>query len=242
MDIFDLAKARKMLGGGGVTSWNDLTDKPFSTTRELVDIIREGDLSFIEEGGAYMGPARYPFVVGETYMVTYNGVEYDVIASEMAGAGIVIGNRDLLSGEGDTGEPFVAIYTNEESIVFMPIDGASEHDFTIKGYAENTKKLDPIFYNAPCVYYSNGLGDFGDLKNYYLYMDEKCTTKATLHDLRQARGKPVVVVRGSYWYQPIKVNIEDNYGSVDIAYLKYAVPTTMEHGVLWTAEYETYSK
>lgn len=73
-------------GGGGVTSWNDLTDRPFGEEVAKHSFIEPMDLSFTNGQTSAMdatfGTAvknKGGFVEGETYYVSIDGEEYECI-------------------------------------------------------------------------------------------------------------------------------------------------------------------
>lgn len=182
--------------GGGVTSWNDLTDKPFGKT-EGVDILTTGDdFTFIEESGVYVCAITSVPTVGETYTVTYNGVDYETVAIQTSD-GVALGNLAMM-GLDDTGEPFIVMSTVSEMMaVVMPLDGATLTSFKISGMSTFIKKLDPIFYDTPILLYTNK----GD---YWLYTDSDCTTRLTYDELRAVARRPIIVYDlGDYHHNPI---------------------------------------
>lgn len=93
--------------GGGVSSWNDLTDKPFGEEDGLVEILPETKLSNNILATTLPG---FELTVGETYRVTYGGNEYNMICKAYAAGDITVpylGNLHLLDQAAeDTGEPF----------------------------------------------------------------------------------------------------------------------------------------
>lgn len=78
--------------GGGVSSWNDLTDKPFG---EETGVIFNDTLTFDENGGCGL-KNEIPLTVGNTYKVIWNGVEYECVAQlDTDGMGVtVLGDVD----------------------------------------------------------------------------------------------------------------------------------------------------
>ena len=121
-------------GGGGVSSWNDLTDKPFYS--EVVDITHAENLTreMYENGEA---PAC-DFIVGNEYTVVWNGVTYtDVVCYEHDGWRILgdpdAGHPFCVDDNGGTGEPLY-VYNEDE-------------DFTLSIYErrEVIKTLDPKY-------------------------------------------------------------------------------------------------
>jgi hypothetical protein len=111
-------------GSGGVTSWNDLTDKPFdeqgvimqealpngypSVNREVVTLLSETDVVPYEDNEQIwchtIEDSGFFFALGETYVVNFNDTIYECTVNEDEEC---IGNLSKLFGIGDTGEPFV---------------------------------------------------------------------------------------------------------------------------------------
>jgi hypothetical protein len=73
---------------------------------------------------------------GETYKIVWNGVEYSCEAidgSVMGEDGVdLIGNFGAITGEGDTGEPFVAISAGGE-VSFIVLDGSTTVTLSVIG-------------------------------------------------------------------------------------------------------------
>lgn len=126
--------------GGGVSSWNDLTDKPFDT--EIVVILPETTLTNESEDTA-TALAAYPIEVGKEYTVKYNGVEY-VVSNGVEVEGIVcFGNLSAFDESfSDTGEPFFACGLQDEGLYMVlvgSLDGSTEFTVSI-----TNEKVTPI--------------------------------------------------------------------------------------------------
>lgn len=126
--------------GGGASSWNDLTDKPFYT--EYGDFFPETELTGIEDDGFMYPNAVEGIEIGKTYTVTYNGVEYECVAESFESDGvsvIVLGNGSML-GLTETSDPFIINIVPPEYIasmgaglVAMPLDGSTSVTLSISG-------------------------------------------------------------------------------------------------------------
>ena len=147
-------------GSGGVSSWNDLTDKPFDCLEELLP---ETAFQYDSDLGFFFIPSVFDFKYGENYIVNWNGVEYTVTATigffadPFYGTNImpivVLGNPAPLGApEGvvveNNGLPFAIAsvgYMNATGAI--PLDGSTAVTVSIYG----TKKLDPYWNNGAYI-------------------------------------------------------------------------------------------
>lgn len=111
--------------------------------------------------------------VGEEYTVTWNGVEYKTVGVDGAAlgeGGVVLGNFGQLTGEGDTGEPFVLMAAPPEmvadigfAIMVAPLDGSASATVSIYGKTKIIHKLDskylPEGYPHVSVTQGEAMGD-----------------------------------------------------------------------------------
>lgn len=128
--------------GGGVTSWNDLEDRPFY--EELVDAVLLDETEFETEGAS---AANYPMTAGTTYTVTFNGVEYQCVAVEVEGI-VAVGNLGALGIEGGSDEPFLVAYSKEDNAFAFAGFGSDTNTIKLSGQAYEVHKLDPKFLPA----------------------------------------------------------------------------------------------
>ena len=132
-------------GGGGVSSWNDLTDKPFEKDIRVKMLDAEVTLEPAEEyGGLYVTQLTYGFRVipFERYLIVYNGEEYICKAK---GDVNTLGNEAITGGE-DTGEPFV-IVPEEAGTLIASLHGDSTAKIVI--YHITDKTIDFEFISEP---------------------------------------------------------------------------------------------
>lgn len=135
-------------GGGGVSSWNDLKDKPFGEDTEVLfdqTVVFEGELDAV-----WQMEQALPISVGDNVKVTFDGTVYESEAIDgdryMPGA-VMFGNLADFGGE-DNGAPFIA-GTSAGLGLTMFMGEPGTHAIKI----ENTvvQKLDP-------KYIPNGVG------------------------------------------------------------------------------------
>ena len=123
---------------GGVSSWNDLTDKPFYKSEET---LLDGTFEFVDAGGMHVCQSldnSFALDVGQSYTVIWDGVAYQRTVDDFDRF-IVLGNK-LMVGGADTGEPFT-IAANGGVYVIGTLETAATH--TVKVSAEPVDKINP---------------------------------------------------------------------------------------------------
>ena len=121
-------------GEGGVSSWNDLEDKPFSEELGMVALFDEQEVTGFQIHSVYQLPFKAftpsPFLLipGETYQVKWKGLTWTCTAidgDDVIPGAAGIGNGYLF-GQPDTGEPF-AIFTfaTTNELGICPLDGSA---------------------------------------------------------------------------------------------------------------------
>ena len=116
--------------GGGSSSqpdWKDITNKPFGDM-EVVILEEQTFTPDTENGNAFT--ASVVPAVGDTVIVTYDGVTYDCEVVEMSGLPVA-GNMAAFGGD-DTGEPFFIGWLNATTTVVFASDPA-DHTISIRG-------------------------------------------------------------------------------------------------------------
>ena len=142
-------------GGGGVTSWNDLTDKPFYEEVSLETVVPEETYSgftYLSALGLYgkAGMNWFSLQEGAKYIVRWEGQDWPVTAFKMAQQGmeaIVLGNEKLLSGESATPvEPFVVYQILDNNYcAICAMDAESSHTVGVFKDDSVIKTLDAKF-------------------------------------------------------------------------------------------------
>ena len=122
---------------GGVTSWNDLTDKPFY--EEVVEGYILPETTLTGTDGQMIITNEFHLQDGQTYTVKWNGTEYTCACIEEEVGLYGLGNLGAMMGGESTGEPFVIM--NGESLglgdagygVAVALDGSSTATVSIYG-------------------------------------------------------------------------------------------------------------
>lgn len=121
-------------GSGGVSSWNDLTDKPFYEEEGMVALFEEQEVTDFQIHSVYQLPFKAftpsPFLLipGETYQVKWKGLTWTCTAidgNEVIPGAAGIGNGYLF-GQPDTGEPFAIVtFATTNELGICPLDSSA---------------------------------------------------------------------------------------------------------------------
>ena len=214
--------------GGGVTSWNDLTDKPFGEVNDY--ILNETVLEWVNNDGMYMAllPVIEPFN-GEVYKINLGGIEYQAECT-VAEYGFMMGNK-IVMGEEDSGEPFF-ILSEEGMCVIIDLSGNPPSTISIYGkcikYIENNN-LAPL----PII----DLTSIGNITN-----SNKDSTEHTPIDIavlndNASRGMVQIKIKLDITYNNIIGSMGINTGGE--VYILPAIITRQNSGFILTAILES---
>lgn len=145
---------------GAPADWNavegqagHILNRTHYTERVTTDIVPEKEIT-LEIGlgvPTYLEAGFWDFSIGETYVVTYDGVEYECVAYESSFSGmatISIGNEAVYGGSNNTGEPFAAavipVFGNSGVIGIE----AGTHTIHIVGVKDVVHPLDDRYINT----------------------------------------------------------------------------------------------
>lgn len=84
-------------------------------------------------------------VAGQTYIVNWDGTEYECVCSIFNGRALVIGNLSIYGIGDDTGEPF--LYVGVEQ-TFFTLDASATHTISVKTIAETVTPMAEEFLPA----------------------------------------------------------------------------------------------
>lgn len=159
-------------GEVGVTSWNDLEDKPFGVKTEMVEILPEQSVTKETDAGgywrAYITKANANSVIkdGEEYTVVFNGESESFVVDD---------------GEMEKIDNFlIEIYDDRISVEWNKNFGETI-SLAIYEEQEVVEKLDPLFLpdseGGASVIYADYYSDT-------LYIDAELQTEATVNDVK----------------------------------------------------------
>ena len=147
---------------GGVSSWNDIPDKPFTPGVAYTVVQPAIKPAYFSEGGYFTLNTTFDVIDGETYIVDWNGTEYTCVCAPASFQGISIlglGNVGAVTDGANTGEPFaigvvLPQYTTAAgfSVGVIPLDDSTDITFSVTR-VEEVDKIDwkctpPVDYLA----------------------------------------------------------------------------------------------
>lgn len=162
MSLHDALLAKAFGGGGGsggVSSWNDLTDKPFGESENAVLL---PPTQFVYDGSSFfVTPGYIEFIPGKTYTVNWNGVDYATVCFEGEYEGMLmagLGNPAAVGGPNNN-LPFV-IACMQGMIGATPLDGSTAVTVGITGYSVITIDHKYLPVKEPYVYECSNILSF----------------------------------------------------------------------------------
>lgn len=178
-------------GGGGVTSWDDLPDKPFG---DMVEVLPETEFEIEPDFGFFVDPnyPSYALVTGYDYVIRYNGVDHPCTAIDVAILGfpcVAAGNPAAWGGE-DNGLPFAVAYV-QGTLGAIPLDGSTSVIVGIKA----PRKLHPQYVPT---------------QDPYVYeIDIDAFSKNTITRVCTEPELPLALLEAAYQRKPIYMKVLD---------------------------------
>lgn len=143
---------------GKPTKWESAEYQPRThwKTETVKTVLESTELPFVEDMGGFVLMDAVDVVVGNTYVVNWNGTEYTSTAVGYESDGIpfvILGDAYTLSGgemgTAPTGEPFVAMFVSAEYVEMIgmgaqiiPLDGSESLTISIVGDVVEYHQLD----------------------------------------------------------------------------------------------------
>lgn len=156
-DKQEIAKIVLEESPASVSSWNDLTDKPFGEEAGTEVVLEELTFTSAYADGVYLGAissVSAEFVAGETYSVIWDGAEHKCEAMDesdldegtsMPAGAIIMGNLSAMGMSGNN-EPFLIMSLGTD-LAIMCVTDTTPTEHTLAIYKDGTviKTLDPKF-------------------------------------------------------------------------------------------------
>ena len=102
-------------------------------------LMEEQELAFALENGIYSAliTSAFKIVEGQTYTVNWDGTEYECIGSVFNNSMLFFGNKSIIGGGDDTGEPFCYAYLKLLAKgMFGTLDTSASHTISVKKTGE----------------------------------------------------------------------------------------------------------
>ena len=131
--------------GGGASSWNDLKDRPFDEETSEIVIFPEEELIYDDSYRAFIIFTPFTLVVGEEYIVNWDGKEY-IFTAEQFGPSIMLGSTGVLNG--DVTIPFAILCGGFGDEIFAEVStlpGVTHAVMSIKQRKNVVRTLDPKY-------------------------------------------------------------------------------------------------
>lgn len=200
-DLFNIALMKKFGGsGGGVSSWNDLTDKPFN----IVELMPETQFVYVADYGNFIAQTDFELVADKTYIINWNGVEYTGTAKTVyynGGFMVAVGNEAFSGGE-DNGLPFVVARQMFDDflkgIMFaVPLDGSTSITVGVKGVESS-----PLYDNSNALVFDTRFdwnGATQKVEPTVLYVTPEQIYSALAADKKVCVLAPTYLIEGGSW-------------------------------------------
>lgn len=212
---------------GKPTKWESADYQPRTHYQGIVELYNATLTGLAESEVLIEG---FSMQAGETYYITWNGVEYTCVCVEVPDTGgmCYIGTGSALGLE-DTGEPFVIMYVTEDGVNFFSIaasaDGVDEATVLIKGTGYITIPDEYVNYAPAFPYYIEVTGS-GTTDDPYTCAETVAQIASMLDSGREIKARRTYDINNGGGYE------------TDI----YNLATTMKGHIQLLFVYQTISK
>ena len=138
--VFNVDKNSKKVKLNSPISYDYMPEGYPSKSIEAVTLMEEQVVEFVSSGDGLpnIGTPTTTFtpVEGQTYIVNWDGTEYECVCSIFNGRYLAIGNLSIMGAGDDTGEPFIYINVPSMGSEFETLDTASSHTISVKKTGE----------------------------------------------------------------------------------------------------------
>ena len=141
MSVIDAIIARKLGGGGGGGSvpkpltYDYMPEGYPKKTTGIVTVMEEQEIAFADGGGMYVAnlPDGFKVTAGQTYVVNWDGTEYECVGSAVDETLYSIGNASIAGESNNTGEPFLYTINAASGAIgqFFTLDTSASHTVSV---------------------------------------------------------------------------------------------------------------
>ena len=109
-----------------------------SKSVQTTTLMEEQELAFTSSADAYGASLTNPLEIvnGQTYIVNWDGAEYECVCSIFNNTILVLGNLSVMGAGDDTGEPFAYSKFPNNSSGFSTLDTSASHTISVKRIVE----------------------------------------------------------------------------------------------------------
>lgn len=164
--------------GGAQPDWNDLTNKPFG--EETWETLFDGTVTTEQDGNYCWCEVGGPFIVGDTYIVTMNGVDYEVVAQFDEDGTPFIGNYSIWWSEHeDNGLPFAwgngwfgTVTAGDYAVkIQRKTVSAMSGKYIEDGYYTEPDKIEIVYEGKGLAFAESTDWPFNTISGEYVYVD-----------------------------------------------------------------------
>ena len=122
-------------------------NRPFYTGDPVETVLfEETTVAFSDKDGLYAAefPSTFEVTDGERYKVYWDGAAYECACVLFSNV-YAIGNLSIVGAGSDTGEPFLIVVSNGESIMIGTADTSASHAISISGMVAPIVKINPKY-------------------------------------------------------------------------------------------------
>ena len=143
MSVIDAIIAKKLCGGGGSVpkplTYDYMPEGYPKKSVGTVIVMEEQELAFADRGGVYAAnlPDGFKVTAGQTYVVNWDGTEYECVGFVLDNVSSAIGNASIAGESSSTTEPFLYAYDIDRGIgMFGTPDTSASHTISVKTTGE----------------------------------------------------------------------------------------------------------
>ena len=142
MSVIDAIIAKKLCGGGGGGSvpkpltYDYMPEGYPKKAMGTTTLMEEQELAFSDGGGTYVAnlPDGFKVTAGQTYIVKWDGTEYQCIGFAIDDTLSALGNVSITGESNNTGEPFLYMIAAASGAIgqFFTLDTSASHTISVK--------------------------------------------------------------------------------------------------------------
>lgn len=203
----------------GVTSWNDLTDRPFG---EEYAVLFDGIVA--ADNTPALLDAHFSFIAGEAYTVKIDETEYEVTAQSMEGM-TYVGDYGFAMGQpSDNAPPFLIMPIPELSAVGCIFKTSGQKSLKITGIVAKTieeKYLPTAIVNGTLMQFRHYIGGGYGIHDYYYFEDGRMIAAFCCPNLKVPKLNGMILFNGNSTSSIEFVSVESIFPGAFLCIVQY---------------------